>query len=155
MPDELARLYDEHADALCAFLLNITRDHADTRDTLQEVFLKLARRPGLLEGARDERAFLLRLAHNAARDLFRRRTTRTQNETRFADEAVFEAAESPGEQEHRAALSGALAELPEEQRAIVHLKLWEELTFEAIAEVLGISPNTAASRYRYGLDKLR
>ena len=50
MPDELARLYDEHADALCAFLLNITHDHADTRDTLQEVFQKLARRPGLLDG---------------------------------------------------------------------------------------------------------
>ena len=157
MPDELARLYDEHADALCAFLLNITRDHADTRDTLQEVFLKLARRPAVLDGARDERSFLLRLAHNAARDLFRRRSTRTQNETRFADEVplVFEATDSPGEQEHRVALTAALAELPEEQRAIVHLKLWEELTFEAIAEVLGISPNTAASRYRYGLDKLR
>jgi RNA polymerase sigma-70 factor (ECF subfamily) len=157
MADELARLYDQHADALCAFLLNVTRDHADTRDTLQEVFLKLARRPGLLDGARDERAFLLRLAHNAARDLFRRHTARAQNETRFAAEVplLFEVAESPGEQAHRAQLSAALAELPEEQRAVVHLKLWEGLTFEGIAEVLGISPNTAASRYRYGLDKLR
>ncbi len=157
MPDDLARLYDQHADALCAFLLNVTRDHADTRDTLQEVFLKLARRPALIEGARDERAFLLHLAHNAARDLFRRRMTRAQNETRFADEAplVFEPAESSEQQAHRIALSAALAELPEEQRAVVHLKLWEELTFEGIAEVLGISANTAASRYRYGLDKLR
>jgi RNA polymerase sigma-70 factor (ECF subfamily) len=49
----------------------------------------------------------------------------------------------------------ALGELPEEQRAVVHLKLWEGLTFEAIAGALDISPNTAASRYRYGLDKLR
>jgi RNA polymerase sigma-70 factor (ECF subfamily) len=37
----------------------------------------------------------------------------------------------------------------------VHLKLWEELTFEEIAAALGISPNTAASRYRYAIDKLR
>ena len=49
----------------------------------------------------------------------------------------------------------ALGELPEEQRAVVHLKLWEGLTFEQIAAALDISPNTAASRYRYGLDKLR
>ena len=62
MPDELARLYDQHADALCAFLRSVTRHEADTRDTLQEVFLKLARRPALLADARDERAFLLRLA---------------------------------------------------------------------------------------------
>jgi len=38
---------------------------------------------------------------------------------------------------------------------VVHLKLWEDLTFEQIGVVLEISPNTAASRYRYGLDKLR
>jgi RNA polymerase sigma-70 factor (ECF subfamily) len=37
----------------------------------------------------------------------------------------------------------------------VHLKLWEEMTFAQIAEALEISPNTAASRYRYGLDKLQ
>jgi len=48
-----------------------------------------------------------------------------------------------------------LGELPAEQRAVVHLKLWEEFTFETIATALDISPNTAASRYRYGLDKLR
>jgi RNA polymerase sigma-70 factor (ECF subfamily) len=52
-------------------------------------------------------------------------------------------------------LSDALRDLPNEQRAVVHLKLWEGLTFDAIAEALGIPPNTAASRYRYGLDKLR
>ncbi|HEY0548818.1 MAG TPA: sigma factor-like helix-turn-helix DNA-binding protein, partial [Verrucomicrobiae bacterium] len=45
--------------------------------------------------------------------------------------------------------------LPTEQRAVAHLKLWEGLTFEVIAETLGISPNTAASRYRYAIDKLR
>ena len=49
----------------------------------------------------------------------------------------------------------ALAELPADQRAVVHLKLWAGLTFDEIAGTLGIPPNTAASRYRYGIDKLR
>ena len=52
-------------------------------------------------------------------------------------------------------LAAALGELPADQRAVVHLKLWEGLTFEQIAELLGIPLNTAASRYRYGIDKLR
>ena len=43
----------------------------DTRDLLQELFVKLARRPQLLDKVRDERAFLLRLAHNLAIDLMR------------------------------------------------------------------------------------
>ena len=45
--------------------------------------------------------------------------------------------------------------LPEEQRSVLHLKLWEDLTFSQIGETLEISPQTAASRYRYALDKLR
>jgi RNA polymerase sigma-70 factor (ECF subfamily) len=48
-----------------------------------------------------------------------------------------------------------MEELPPDQRAVVHLKLWEGLAFEEIAAALEIPPNTAASRYRYGLDKLR
>src|SRR6187399_2625367 len=63
---ELERLYDTHADALFAFLLNLTRDGVDARDALQEVFRKLTARPALLRGVRDERGFLLRLAHNLA-----------------------------------------------------------------------------------------
>ena len=49
---DLRRLYDEHAQALYAFLLNLTRDEADTRDLLQDVFVKLARNPELLTGVR-------------------------------------------------------------------------------------------------------
>src|SRR5208283_4877368 len=154
---ELRRLYDGHAQSLYAFLLNLTRDEADTRDLLQDIFVKLARDPELLAGARNERAFLIRLAHNAAIDLIRRRGTRERTKDNFAAEMVspFAPASDPDEAVFRDELAVALAELPEEQRAVVHLKLWEGLTFGEIAAALGISPNTAASRYRYGIDKLR
>jgi RNA polymerase sigma-70 factor (ECF subfamily) len=154
---DLTRLYDEHAQALFAFLLNFTRDESDTRDLLQEIFVKLAKEPRLLGNARDERSFLLRLAHNAAIDLMRRRGTRGKYHEQFGAElvSIFAPAGNPDEESFRFALTSALAELPGEQRTVVHLKLWEGLTFDQIAETLGISLNTAASRYRYGLDKLR
>ena len=157
MPADLARLYDDHAQALFAFLLNLTCDENDTRDVLQDVFTKLARRPELLRAARDERAFLVRLAHNAAIDLMRRRGTRDRHREQFASEPLspFAPADDPDEQTYRAQLADALAGLPPDQRAVVHLKLWEGLTFEEIVDALEIQPNTAASRYRYGLDKLR
>jgi RNA polymerase sigma-70 factor (ECF subfamily) len=159
MPAEsdLQRLYDEHAQALFAFLLNFTRSEEDTRDLLQEIFIRLARQPGLLRGARDQRAFLIRLAHNGAIDLMRRRGTRQKYHEQLAEEtpSIFAAGENPDAAAFRESLSRALAELPPEQRAVVHLKLWENLTFEQIAEALDVSPNTAASRYRYGIDKLR
>ena len=157
MQHEIERLYDGHAPSLFAFLLNFTRDENDTRDLLQEIFVKIAREPRLLENARNERAFLIRLAHNLAIDLIRRRNTREHTKENFAAEtiAIFAPTSDPDEQFFRQELSVALEDLPEDQRAVVHLKLWEGLTFDAIAEVLEISPNTAASRYRYGLDKLR
>ena len=70
---DLERLYDEHAQALFAFLLHFTRDVDVTRDLLQEIFVRLARQPELLRAARNERAFLIRLARNAAIDQLRRR----------------------------------------------------------------------------------
>ncbi len=156
-PFDLERLYDDHAQALFAFLLSFIRNEADTRDLLQELFIKLAQRPGLLEGIRDERAFLLRLSHNLTIDLMRRRTTRQRHYEQMAAEPLdlFAAAPEPDESAFREALSGALGELPPEQHVVVHLKLWAGLTFEQIAELLRIPLNTAASRYRYGLDKLR
>lgn len=154
---DIARLYDEHAQPLYAFLLNFTRDEADTRDLLQEIFLKLARDDGLLRGVREERAFLIRLAHNLAIDLMRRRGTRERTRENFAADFIspFAPTSDPDESVFRGELAGALGELPEDQRAVVHLKLWEGLTFEQIAAALEIPPNTAASRYRYALDKLR
>jgi len=156
-PIDLERLYDEHAQALFAFLLHFTRNEADTRDLLQELFVKLAQSPGLLEKAREPRAFLLRMSHNLAIDLIRRRGTRQRNYEQLAEEIVTVFAPTPDADERafRDALSSALDELVPEQRAVVHLKLWEKLTFEQIAELLDIPPNTAASRYRYALDKLR
>jgi len=156
-PADIERLYDEHAQALFAFLLNFTRHEADTHDLLQELFVKLANRPELLDNVRDERAFLLRLAHNLAIDLIRRRGTREKNYEQLANvpAPIFAPAAEPDERAFREALSAALGEIPSDQRAVVHLKLWGGLTFEQIAALLGIPLNTASSRYRYGLDKLR
>ena len=154
---DLERLYDAHAQGLFAFLLNLTRNEADTRDLLQDLFVKLARQPGLLRDVREERSFLLRLAHNAAIDLMRRRTARDQRHETFSTETLspFASTADPDEQAFRNALAESLGELPPDQRAVVHLKLWAGLTFEEIAETLEIPLNTAASRYRYGIDKLR
>jgi RNA polymerase sigma-70 factor (ECF subfamily) len=106
---------------------------------------------------RDVRAFLLRLSHNLAIDLIRRRGTRHNYQERWCDEALslFAPTVEPDAGAFREALAAAMGELPAEQRAVIHLKLWEGMTFDRIASLLDISANTAASRYRYGLDKLR
>lgn len=154
--EELARIYDAHGNALFAYALNLTRSEADSRDLIQELFRRLAERP-LPRSLSDERGWLLRLAHNLAIDAIRRRDSRERTRERFAAEPpqMFATASDPDEAAFRTRLSEALGELPPDQRSVVHLKLWEGMTFEGIAELLDIPLNTAASRYRYGLDKLR
>lgn len=154
---ELEHLYDEHAQALFGFLLNLTRNESDTRDLLQDVFCKIAGNPQMLGQVRDLRAFLLRLAHNLAIDFIRRRQTRDKGNAQLGleGESLFVPSPNADEETFRRQLTAALAELPLDQRTVLHLKLWEGETFERIAEILEIPLNTAASRYRYGLDKLR
>ena len=157
MPPDLRTLYDEHAASLFGFVLNLTRSEPDTRDVLQELFLKLARHPAQLAVVRAPRAWLLRLAHHLAIDALRRRTGHARAVERAAAEPapLFAPAPNPDEAAFRTSLAEALAHLPAEQRAVVHLKLWEDLTFAEIAAALDIPPNTAASRYRYAIDKLQ
>lgn len=154
---QLAATYDAHADALFGFLLNLLRDKEQAREVMQELFKKLAQQPDRLQRARDMRSFLIRMAHHLAIDLIRRRDTRERHhdQARSENAGLFAPATDPDESSVRSALAEALTELPSDQRAVVHLKLWEQFTFEQIAATLDIPQNTAASRYRYGLDKLR
>ena len=63
--------------------------------------------------------------------------------------------ESAAGSEEARRLKGMLGRLPFEQREIIVLHLHQQMRFREIAEALGISINTAQSRYRYGLEKLR
>lgn len=157
LKSDLDPIYDAHAQALFGFVLSLTHNEADTRDLLQELFIRLARRPDLMAGVRDERAFLLRMAHRMFIDFHRRRASRGRTHDKFGEEGAccLAPAVDPDTVEFRIKLDRALALLPPNQRVVVHLKLWEGATFDAIAHTLDISPNTAASRYRYALDKLR
>ena len=155
-PRELARIYDTYSQRLYAYLLTLAQDRADARDLLQDLFVKIARTKGCLDGVRDEKAFLFRIAHNLSVDFIRRSQSRRRRQQVCAELQPSQfTPEDPDATEFAESVSRALAELPTEQRAAVHLKLWSGLTFEEMARALDIPPNTAASRYRYGIDTLR
>ena len=122
--------------------------HGEAEDVLQETFLALMQRPQ--EPDKPEH-YCIRSFRNRALNYRRglwRRLTRELESKRW-----FECSESETPNERLA--MHCLAELPCEQREVIVLKIWHEYTFESIGELLEISPNTAAGRYRYGLQKLR
>ena len=155
-PESIAALYDAHAPALYRFLLSLTGSEADTRDLLQDLFIKLVRQPA--PALTDPQAWLFRSARNGFIDLVRRNAHRRGVMSRYEAEVASPSphdSSPPAAPDPTLAIAHALAGLPEEQRAVVHLKIWENLTFARIAEILDIPANTAASRYRYAMDRLR
>ena len=156
--DWLEEVYREHAPALFRFLIRLTGNETETRDTLQEIFIRLAKSPGLLKGVAASRSYLFRLAHRLVIDRYRRDEVRQRYDDRaYQERETFIGPQSSEEDDAwvRKTLAATLNALPAEQRAVVILKVWEEMTFAEIAGVLDIPANTAASRYRYALDKLR
>lgn len=166
-PESVAALYDAHAQAVQRFLLSLCGSEADTLDLMQDLFVRLMRlNRATLE---DPQAFLLRSARNLFLDHLRRGAHRRRVLDNYSGELRSDGSEpvengegsletgtgeSAGSRANLA-VARALSGLPEEQRAVVHLKIWEKLTFARIAEILAISPNTAASRYRYAMEGLR
>jgi len=141
-------LYDAKAAELILYGRALGLSHGEAEDVLQETFTVLMRMA--FPPAKPEhycvRSFRNR-ALNHRRTLWRR-LTREWESLRWFEKT---ADESPAE---RAAMR-CLAELPVEQREVIVLKIWHGCTFEEIGGLLDISPNTAAGRYRYGLQKIK
>jgi RNA polymerase sigma-70 factor (ECF subfamily) len=141
-------LYHAKASELVLYGRALGLSHAEAEDVLQETFVALMTRPQRPELPEH---FCVRSYRNRALNYRRslwRRLTRELESVRWFERSPQE---SP---EERTAMRG-LAALPQEQREVIVLKIWHKHTFEEIGELLEISPNTAAGRYRYGLQKLR
>jgi RNA polymerase sigma-70 factor, ECF subfamily len=153
----LTRLHADYAVSAYRFAWSVTKDESLAQEVVQELFLKLARDAGLITTAESERAVIFTLTRNLALDALRRRSTREDALQKFAGESpgwFLPTADAEAE-EIRTQITAALATLPEEQRSVIHLHVWEELTFREIGELLDLPTQTVASRYRYGLEKLR
>ena len=146
---EIELLYRQHSPALVLFATGITGERSRAQDAVQQVFLKLIE-DGSRHQAVDAKAYLFASVRNA---VLNDATIRRRNVALDPELAWFEPPDRDyaGEVHLRRALSG----LPDDQRDVTILHVWGELTFAQIAEVLDISANTAASRYRYALARLR
>jgi RNA polymerase sigma-70 factor, ECF subfamily len=146
---EIDLLYRQHGSALLLFAAAIAGDRSSAQDAVHRVFLKLIE-DGNLRRAEDKKAYLFACVRNAVLNEIKvqRRNTALDPESAWFD---------PPDRDYAAELNlrRALCALPEDQRQVVVLHVWGELTFSQIADLLEISSNTAASRYRYALARLR
>jgi RNA polymerase sigma-70 factor, ECF subfamily len=149
--DRLADLYDRFAGSLFRHAAMILADRAAAADAVHNVFLKLAKAG--LGGDVQTLAYLRRAVRNECYSMMR---SRRRDIAVAVDAQLLELVEgTDARPAERLALEQALQQLPAEQREVVHLKVWEGMTFREIADLTGEALNTVASRYRYAMEKLR
>jgi RNA polymerase sigma-70 factor (ECF subfamily) len=145
-----------HGPRLLLFARQWGGGHAEAQDIMQEASVRFWQ---VRDRARAPAAYMYACVRKCAlesRRSGRRRERREQAAIRERPayvEAAFEVL--PEKDEFRRSVEAALERLPEEQRQVLVLKIWGELTLEQIGQVMEVSPNTAASRFRYGLTALR
>ena len=142
------RLYEQHAAELLLYGRALGLSHSEAEDVLHDAFASLMRLPKAPERPLH---YCLRCYRNGAlnyRRGFWRRFRRELESARWFER-------TDGDTDREQAAMQALAELPPEQREVIVLKIWHERTFDDIGDLLEVSPNTVAGRYRYGMQKLR
>jgi RNA polymerase sigma-70 factor (ECF subfamily) len=150
MDDAWRAWLSRHQGALLLFARQYVATTAEAQDAVQDGFVRFWK---ARQRAADETAYLYACVRTAALDLRRSRSARQKREAAMAEEAILTA--PPELDERRRLVELAVAQLPEEQREVVVMKIWSELTFAQIAAALGIPANTAASRYRYAMERMQ
>lgn len=148
----LGRLYDLTAPRLVRYAAMLTRNQDDAEDAVQAAMVRIALKPEVLSGAWHPWPYFLKVVRNEALRILRQR--RFQQLSLLTADKPARAESTCEGAESQQFVQAALRMLPTSQAEVVVLKIWEEMTFAEIGEVLGQSPNTIASRYRYALRKL-
>jgi len=144
--------FSQLAPGLLLFARQWVHSAADAEDIVQDAFVKFWRRNHNVQN----RALLYATVRSTALDLIRRDSRRARREREaIADLEQAVEPEFRTEDESQRALAMAMERLPNEQREVLVMKIWNELSFAEIGQALGISQNTAASRYRYALRALK
>lgn len=153
-PAAVDLMWGRYANDLFAYLLVVLCSRHDAEDLLQTVFVRIVQKRHRLAKARRLDAYVYKIARNEVSSFISRR--KRERKIEAVNESWLVAPENYQESnELTEQLQTALARLPQQQREVIVMKIYRQKTFLEISMFLGLSQNTVASRYRYGLEKLQ
>jgi RNA polymerase sigma factor (sigma-70 family) len=157
-PEVLHHIYDKYRCELLTLAMALLGDPAAAEDVVQDVFLSLLRLVGRFKCTGSLRGYLATSVANGARNIIRAHRRHPMGElqdmnTLVASNTGPDEAAALDEQLDR--LRWALGKLPYEQREVLVLRVYGQMSFKEIARQQGIPTNTALGRHRYAIDRLR
>ncbi|MCQ2244554.1 MAG: sigma-70 family RNA polymerase sigma factor [Bacteroidaceae bacterium] len=163
--DAFDLLLERVKDDIYSYILIIARNKELAEDIFQDTFIKIIVR--LQEGRYNDNgkfiSWAIRIAHNAILDVFRRQKSRDIFDSNYGDDmsrfsqSVFDDSKEHNIISHQVLKDAKklMMELPESQREVVYMRCFQDISFKEIAEITGVSINTALGRMRYGIINMR
>ena len=152
-PKALEIIYDYLGRKLYGYLLTILCSEQKAENVMQNLFVKIAEKRDRIADANSITGYIFKVARNEAMDYFRRQPKHHEDISKY--ENILCVKENKIDAEEIKEISKSLEILPHKQRELINMKIFQDMTFEEISKALRISQNTAASRYRYGIEKLK
>ncbi len=163
--DAFDLLLERVKDDIYSYIYIVARNKELAEDIFQDTFIKIIMR--LQEGRYcDNGKFIswaIRIAHNAILDVFRRQKSHDLFDSNYGDDmsrfsqSVFDDSKEHNIISHQVLKDAKklMMELPENQREVVYMRCFQDISFKEIAEITGVSINTALGRMRYGIINMR
>jgi len=155
--EALGRIYEKYKTDMLVLAMALLNDTSAAEDVMHDVFLSFVQNIEKFSLTGGLKSYLLTCVANRARNL--NKSKHQQSVKSESVEPVSSGSDEPLRtimcNEQLQQLSGVMAQLPYDQREVIMLHFQAGMTFRTIGRSLSISANTAKSRYRYGLDKLR
>ncbi|MBR6315053.1 MAG: RNA polymerase sigma factor [Clostridia bacterium] len=142
-------LFETYRQNVYAAAFSVCKNAADAEDILQETFLQYHQTNKQFDSEQHIRAWLLRVALNRAKDVYRKRKRR--NETPLEDYMETLTFPSP----ESGALFSAVMALPEHYRSVIHLFYYEDYTIDEIAKLLHLTQSNVKVRLSRGRKLLK
>lgn len=150
--EELVR---RHERFLLKVVIRMTRDLDAAEDVVQDSFIKAYRRLHLFEGRASFRSWLYQIALNTTRNRFRKSSRETIGTDHMEMSVDGEVEQHMNALDIKGLLQKEIARLPDRQRTALSLRVFEDLSFKEIAELMHCPYDTAKANYRHALLKLK
>lgn len=148
-PESIEALFERYADKMFLYALSFLGSEDSAGEVVQSCFLALVRKPEVLMKVKSLRAYLYAMVRNESIDCLKRRAHEVPLDD--YEKGIYAGSPDP----EGMFIEQMVNELPPEQREVVLLKIYQDLTFREISEIVGAPQNTVASRYRYALGQMR
>ena len=145
---EAERLVETYSDLVLRLSYTYLKSREDAKDICQTVFLKLLEKPRVFDSPEHEKAWIIRTAANACKDVLKSHWRRTRADLQEADGMACPQAEE-------GSLLAAVELLPPKYRAVIYLYYYEGYAAKEIAKMLGEHPATISTQLSRGRSRLR